>query len=133
MPLTKEEKLAHRRVVDKANRDRKRAEAQERLVLLKENAELKMRILELEKENDLKKALVRYWRRLSYADNIFDYYTNGDPNEPLELIEWYEEEKYSNYIEPDFKEQWKERYGEEYPIYETPEYDKDEEDDDFTI
>ena len=58
MSSTHEERNARRRINDRARRQRIAEERAERLVLLEENNELKMRVLELEKDNATMKALL---------------------------------------------------------------------------
>ena len=65
MPSTHEEKLAHRRIVDKARRERIAEERAERLVLLHENEKLKKRVLELERDNaEMKNRLEEHNRQI---------------------------------------------------------------------
>ena len=148
MPLTKEEQLAQRRERDASLRQEKREILAQHPILLKENTDLKMRILQLEKENAqigsgqvkklksklaIEKSRVKYWKLLAHPDHndIFDYYYNYEEAE--ELIKWYEKTEYSNYLEPDFKEKWKNRFAEDYPNYPKTPLSEEESDDDFTI
>ena len=65
MSSTHEEKLAHRRALDKARRERIAEERAERLVLLDENNGLKMKVLELERDNaEMKNRLEEHNRQI---------------------------------------------------------------------
>ena len=150
MPLTKEEQLAQRRERDAVLRQEKREILAQHPILLKENTDLKMRILQLEKENaqigagqvkklktelSIQKSWTEYWQMLSHPEmyDIFHYYCDDYDIDYEELIKWYETTEHSHILEPDFKQIWEDRFGEKYPNYPKPAVSDEESDDDFTI